>query len=278
MDKLFLTHRRSLRRGRVGVPAIAVCVLGLGCTAFNPAFLDLLDTEQIGLYARTENVPGHVAIAFVNNAEVDERLIAYLESAEGGNLVLTDAEKQALRPRMRLHVLVTYTNGETRTIEFIDGSSELVEGDFNAESLPDLNQNDLNRVTVVCDVARVEVVDPIEVFIPVSWSVYDWVEATGFAQGYYRLAYTQIPHFFALRVDDVDADLNTLRERNIGIRDVPSPVDDVLCGSVVAIAVDGVLSVPFFRVLSGAPPGWSSTDLLTAAGVGGRYEFMVTIH
>jgi hypothetical protein len=273
----FETGRRAPSLGCVGVLTVGICVFAGGCGAFNPAFLDLLDPTGSGSFATLDNAPGHVVVYFANNAEVDERLITYLESAEGGGLVFSDAEKRSLRPRVRLRVSVTFTNGTTQTIEFIDGTPDLVEQNFDAQAFPDLNQNDLNQVAVICDVARVEVVDPIEVFIPITWSVYNFVEPTGFNEGFYRLASEESPKFVQLQVDDVDEDLNTLLRRNIGIRDVASPVSDLQCGSVVAITLDGVLSVPFFRPV-GNVPGFDNEDLESAASLGGRYEFIVSVN
>ena len=109
------------------MPGLLACLLSLGaggCGVFNPAFVNLLDPAGTGQFATLNNAPGHVVIAFVNAAEVDERLLAFLESTEGGNLILTDAEKRALRPRMRLRARVTFADGTSQTIEFVDPGTE----------------------------------------------------------------------------------------------------------------------------------------------------------
>ena len=64
------------------------CCLALGsagCGTLGAGFVDLFDPS--GALAVIEDAPGHVVVAFVNNAVVDERLIAYLESPGGGGLV-----------------------------------------------------------------------------------------------------------------------------------------------------------------------------------------------
>lgn len=261
---------------------LGVCgpaLLMTGCDAFNPAFLSLIDAS--GQYATLDNPSGHVAIVLVNNAEVGERVLTCLESADCGcvegeicdALVLSDEEMRTLKPRVRLRVRVTLTDGSSQLIEFIDGSTNLVKPSFNVEALPDLNQNDLNTVVVRCDVARVEVVDPIEVFVPIAWNVYDFVEPTETVPGYWRVSREERAKFVPLQVDDVDADLRTVLRRNIGIRDAPAPMDDPACGSVVAVTLDGVLTVPFFQ----GEPGYDALDEESTASVGGRYEFRVSV-
>ncbi len=263
------TDSRSARRRQpAGRMSVLVCCVALGlggCNAFNPAFLALLDPSGSGGLSTIPNSPGHVVITFANNADVDERVVAALENS---GLELPEAVK----PRFRLRVRVTFTDGSSQLIEFIDGSAELIDPTFNAQSEPDLNQNDLNTLVVVCDVARVEVVDPIEVFVPLTWSVFEFVEPTGLNEGFFRELRTETPRFVALETDDVDEDLNTLLQRNIGVRDAPAPVDNPLCGSIVAITVNGVLSVPFFE----GDPGYDTIDARSAASLGGRYEFAVT--
>ena len=225
------------------------------------------------------NAPGHVVIGFVNNAEVDDRLIQYLESPDGGNLVLNAAEKRLLRPRIRMRVRVTFTNGATQTFEFIDGSASLIEQSSDAQAFPDLNQNDLDNVVVVCDVARVEVVpgSQIEVFGPASIVEYEQRQVqtaggdTGETQDIVRQ--TIPPQFWTLQVDDVDEDNNVLLRRNIDIRDAPVPVVNPVCGTVVAITMNGVLTAPLYRNFNF--PSYDVGDDATVAGIGGRFEFRV---
>lgn len=251
--------------------SVLVCCAALalgGCNAFNPAFINLLDPTGSAGLSTIANSRGHVVITFANNADVDERVVAELVNA---GLELSEAVK----PRFRLRVRVTFADGSDQLIEFIDGSASLVDPTFSAQSEPDLNQNDLNTLVVVCDVARVEVVNPIEVFVPLTWNVFEFVEPTGLNEGFFRETREETPRFVALQVDDVDEDLNTLLQRNVGLRDAPAPVNNPLCGSVVAITVNGVLSVPFFAQ-GGGGPGYDVLDARAAASLGGRYEFAVT--
>ncbi len=261
---------------------LLACLIGLaagGCDAFNPAFVDLLDPTGSGQFATLNNAPGHVVIAFVNNADVDEQLLGYLEGP--ANLVLTGAEKRELRPRMRLRVQVTFTDGTVQTIEFIDGSRSLVEPAFAAEVEPDLNQNDLTNAVVPCDVASV-VIAPgtdIEVFIPAAlqrWTEETVRDATGNEVTSYRFQGEERPEFRRLDIDELDADGNVTVRRNIGRRDAPSPVAPITCGSVIAIVAEGVLKLPFLTQAS-SRPSYSSADNVTIARIGGRYEFRTTV-
>ncbi len=260
--------------------AVGLGMFAGGCDSFNPAFVALIDDS--GELATIDNAPGHVVLTLVNNAEVDERLLAYLESSEGGNLILTDAEKRSLRPRMRMRLRVTFTDGTFAVFEFIDGSQNLVDQNFDAQAFPDLNQNDLDNAVVICDVASVEL-EPgsdIEVFIPVELTGYELIEVTGAAGVITGVTYeprTRIaPQFRTMEIDERDADGNVTLQRNIGVRDVPSPTLNPLCGSVIAIVVDGVLAVPFLDGVSDAP-SYDQGDVATVAGIGGRYEFRVSV-
>ena len=250
-----------------------------GCNAFNPAFVSVATGGSE--FGTLDNAPGHVVITFLNNAQVDERLLSFLESTEGGSLNLTDAEKAELRPRVRLRARVTFADGTFQTIEFIGGSSDLIDQRFDAQVFPDLNQNDLDNVVVTCDVASVtlEPGSAIEVFVPVELRVFELVTSSA-AGGEVVTEFEErqrlVPQFRVLNVDDVDGDGNVTLQRNIGVRDVPSPTNNPVCGSVIAISVDGVLSVPFLDAASGAP-SYDGDDLNTEASVGGRYEFRVSI-
>jgi hypothetical protein len=85
------------------------------------------------------------------------------------------------------------------------------------------------------------------------------------------------PGFRALEVDEVDDRLNTVVTRNIGIRDQPGPVIDVVCGSVVAFILEGTLEVPFVQDENGAlVPGYLDTDTASEATIPGRYRVITT--
>jgi len=259
-------------------PAAVLMWLGFGgCGALNPAFVNVVDPSGTSGVSTLSNAPGHVVVAFINNAEIDERLITFVTSADGGNLELTDVERRALRPRLRLRTLVTFQNGSTMNIEFIDGSTKFVDQNFNAESEPDLNQNTLNNVVLTCDVASVQVIGgTIEAFIPVELIGYE--QQLFGAEGNQVLVFvateTQDPQFRDLLVDTVDTDGNIVLQQNIGVRDVPAPVNNPLCGSVISIEVNGVLSVPF---TVDDEPSYDVNDVESVASIGGRYEFIVSI-
>lgn len=252
-------------------------VLGMaGCDAFNPAFLNLVAPDSPAAGSSLTNAPGYVIVALQDNVTIDGQLLAYLLP----ELDLSVAEQQALRARIRLRIRVTHTDGTFETVEMIAGSTDFVDPSFNSQSEPDLDQNTLTNIVPRCDVASVQL-EPdsnVEVFIPVPLEVWEFVEVdTGDQAGVEPvLRATIAPQFRALDVDDVDADGNIVLRRNIDVRDVLSPTNNVVCGSVVAIVVDGVLTVPFLAGVS-ANPSYDQEDIETEAGIGGRYEFRVSV-
>lgn len=228
--------------------------------------------------ASLPNAPGHVVIVFSNQTDIDERLLTFLKP----KLNLTDAQVRALRPRIRMRVRITYVDGTFQTVEFLEGSTNLVDPAFDAQSVPDLNQNDLNNTVVLCDVARVEL-EPrtnVEVYLPVEIIQYQLVESTG-TGGDTVVTFEQrgalAPVFWPIQVDVVDEDGNVTLQRNVGVRDVPSPTPNVICGSVVVFTVQGTLAVPFLDVVSPDTPSVDQDDLATVSRIGGRYEFSVTV-
>lgn len=257
-------------------------MLAASCSAVNPAFVDVLVPDG-GNIAPIDNAPGHVVIQFVNNAEVNDRLLGFLESAEGGGLILTPDERRELRPRVRIRYLVTFVDGSQTEFEFVDGSQALVSPIFDADSEPDLNQNDLDNVVVLCDVQRVELSpgSAIEVFVPSPIEQYEIVEVendSGVIVGTTPvLREVFLPQFAPLQVDEIDDDGNVLVRRNIGIRDVPAPVDNLLCGSVVTIVLEGELSVPFLDSEGINRPSFDQDDESAVGSIGGRYEFIIGV-
>ena len=272
-------------RGFLGLVTL-LCVCTCGCGFFNPAFLAVVAPEASTAVATLDNAPGHVVIQFVNNAQVDETLINYLET-EGG-LSLTDAEVRNLRPRVRLRMQVTYTNGQVLTFEIVDGSQELIDSRFQDTAEADLNQNDLDNAVAKCDVSRVEIApgSSIEVFMPVELLAFDQQQQTvgNNVDIVYVLRERIPPQFRPLQPDQTDEDGNVLLQANIGIRDFPAPVINPICGTVVAIIMNGTLRAPF---LSGVPdidgegvlndPSFDINDAPSVAAIGGRYEFLVTV-
>jgi len=278
MQRFFLPKRyRVATRTTLGF-AVAINTLGaMGCTAFNPAFVNLLGGGIAESLATIPNPPGHVVVALVNSAEIAEALVSQVEA---GLPDLTPDELANLHPRVRLRVRITFVDGTFQTLEMISGSRDFVDASFNAEALPDLNQNDLSNVVVQCDVAQIglEPGSNIEVFIPVRQQGYQLVETE--AQGgtlttTFQPRQAFLPQFWPLAIDDVDGDGNIVLKRNIDARDQLTPTTNVVCGSVVAINMSGVLSVPF--QINADEPSFDQDDEQTVASIGGRYEFRVTV-
>ncbi len=285
INHVFRSVRR--RRGTIGLTSLlGIAVCGCSGSIFNPAFVSLVDTSGGSPNVTIDNAPGHVVVQFINNAQVDESLINYLVT-EGG-LVLTDAEIRNLRPRVRMRVQVTYTNGQVLQFEIVDGSQTLIDSRFQDTAEADLNQNDLDNAVARCDVSRVEVVpgSSIEVFIPVELLQFDQQEVTvgENVDIVYVLRDRIPPQFRVLQPDVIDNDGNVVLQSNVGIRDFPAPVLNPICGTVVAIIMNGTLRVPF---LQGVPdpsgvgqlndPSFDIGDESTVAAIGGRYEFLVTV-
>ena len=250
----------------------------VGCGAFNPSFLALFNTTVTGGIQTIDNAPGHVVLSVVNNTELDERLLEFLLTQ---GLELTDVEKRTLRPRLRLRVRVTFVDGTFQVIEFITGSRSLIDPNFNAQSFPDLNQNDMGNAVVWCDVAevRLEPGSNLEVFIPVELTGFELVETSGLGGQVSTEFEPRVripPQFRAMQVDDVDDDGNTVLQRNIGIRDVPGPTSNFICGTVMGIVIEGVLSTPFLEGVTDAP-SYDVNDENQEASIGGRYEFRVAL-
>ncbi len=259
---------------------VVCCGLGAflcSCEALNPSFVALFPSSNQAALQTLPNPPGHVVVGLSNQAELDERLIAYLRTLIPG---LTDDQASQLRPRIRMRVRITYIDGTFLTVEFIDGS-RVVDPAFASQAVPDLNQNDLNNAVVLCDVASVEV-EPgssVEAFIPVEILQFQLVETTtpgGAVDPEFEQRGALPPQFIPLEVDTVDEDGNVVLQQNIGVRDVPSPVPGVICGSIVVFTISGVLTVPFLEEAS-TKPSFDIDDEVTEAGIGGRYEFIVTV-
>lgn len=266
-----LNHRRT-----VGV-SFAACSLTLalvaGCGALSPGFESLLTG---GVSQSLDNAPGHVVVQVVNNATVDERLLDFLDAS----LNLTDAEKRALRPRFRTRMNITFVDGSQQTIEFITGTANFIDPEFAATADTDLGSNDLSNAVVLCDVLSVSIdITDVEVFLPVEVVGFERVEVVNNDGGTvvdFQEDQRIPPSFRVLQTDDVDADLNVEVQRNIGIRDLPAPANNLLCGSVVAFVIDGSLSVPFLDGVSDAP-SFDVDDENTVGSVGGRYRLRLAV-
>lgn len=280
-------RRSCTRPGLTVLTALTAWVLPLGsggCDAFDPAFVALIDPSGTSGLTTLDNASGHVIIAVVNNAGIDERLLNFLAGSSQTLTADQQAELASFRPRIRMRVRVNFTppdaaNPVFQTIEYVTGTG-FVQSGFEGLADPDLNQNDLNNTVVLCDVHSItlEPNSAIEVFIPVQLTSFEFVEVTN-AVGVVSLIpqpRDQIPPGFqVLRVDDVDTDGNVTLRRNIGNRDVPSPVPNVLCGSVVVFEITGELSVPFID--ASPSPAFDRDAERVVATLGGRYEFRVSV-
>jgi len=255
-----------------------LAVLVCGCNAFNSSFLALFPSSNAAINETLPNAPGHVVVAVNNQTEVDDRLQEFLYPKLG----LSDSELATLKPRVRMRIRITYSDSSFQTVEFIVGSSNLVDPAFDAESVPDLNQNDLNNAVAICDVARVEL-EPgtnAEVFLPVEIIQYQLVQTNtqgGQTVTDFEQRGTLEPVFWPIQVDQADENRTVTLERNVGVRDVLSPVPNVICGSTVIITVNGILKVPFLDPVSPDVPSVDQDDLETVSRIGGRYEFVVTV-
>lgn len=277
---LLRTRRGFLSPSRILGQTLGIaCLFFGGCDAFSPAFLSLVSPEGASGFSSLENAPGHVVIAFINNAQMDERLVEYLLGP--GGVSLNEAERRSLRPRIRFRVQVTFDDGTTMPIEFVDGSA-VIDRRFDADVFPDLDQNTLNNVTVICDVAAVEILpgSQIEVFMPVELLQYERIDIQD-ARGVvvdteFRIDQRIPPTFRRLEIDTLDADGNVIVNRNIDVRDVPAPVTQPFCGSVIAIILEGELDVPFLTGVDDNP-SFDRDDVATVNTIGGFHKFTVTV-
>ena len=197
-----MTFRARLTRRPLAV-GLLTAFLG-GCSAFNPAFVDLIAPGEANTFVTLDPAPGHVVIAFVNNAVMGEQLIGYLDGPGGMNF--TDEERRNLRPRIRARVRVTFVDGAQAAFEFIEGTRDVIDQRQTAFSVPDLSANDHNNAVVLCNVAVVEFLQgSVEVFMPVRLDVYELVDVNagiGQINSEFRLREQLPPVFRPLQVDD----------------------------------------------------------------------------
>lgn len=262
--------------------AVGLVLVSSGCSnIFSSSFLALFPSSDAASNETLANAPGHVIVAVNNQTEVDERLLDYLVPRIMAATDLTETEVRALRPRIRMRVRITFTDQSSSLWEFVTGSGNLVDPAFIAAADPDLNQTQLNNAVAICDVARVEM-EPgtnAEVFLPAEIIQYQLIEATNPTGGTvvtYEQRGSITPVFWPIQVDEEDGNGNTL-QRNVGVRDVLSPVPNVICGSNVIITVNGVLTVPFLDPASPDAPSVDQDDLETVSRIGGRFEFVVSV-
>lgn len=257
---------------RASVRSVVLVGLGLalaGCDALNPAFVEvMLPADRIPSQVQTADNPrGHVPIFFVSNARFDGALLQYM-AAQG--LDVSDAN---LRPRVRVQVTISFSDGTERVMEFLDGaqlsqSATVVEGETEVAVIPpDLARPSLNNQVAQCDVSSVVVApNAIEVYIPVFWGEFEQVDIQDVGIEI-RLTELYPPQFYVLQVDEVDTSGDTVTLRNIGVRDVAGPILNLTCGTVVLYSLEGTLQTPFV----GGFPGYFGENEAAVAAFPGRF-------
>ncbi|HNO80123.1 MAG TPA: hypothetical protein PKN33_18910 [Phycisphaerae bacterium] len=285
------SEHQPTRRGRHRIRKSLTLMMVCGCVSamtgcaslFNPSFLSLVTTpspDNNGIVndVTLSNAPGHVPIFLINNTRFDTALIDYMES------IGIDTSDPDLRPRIRVRTTINYVNGNTNTIEFLDGS-DIVQGtvltDEGIQENPliprQLTENTLTSVVAICNVGSIQPDASIEVFVPVFLKVIGF-ESTNILFNVRTLNETIPPRFTVLQRDDVDENFNVTLQRNFDIRDVPVPASGVQCGSVAAFILTGTLRVPFVvDELGQTAPGFLDGDDSAEASNPGRFEFQTAV-
>ncbi len=288
---LFATRARLRSIGLV--VGIVWFTLAAGCDALNPSFVNVLlpsdvaqDVSSVG-----QTASGYVPILFTSAAVFDSELLEWMEEQ---GLDVSDAD---LRPRIRARVFVQFQDGNSRTLEFLDGSqlSQLTTTTIDetggteevvATLPPDLDRPEINNQVLACDVDLVTIdLDQaaIEVYVPVFWGIFT-VETTDLLIQKRLLTLLQ-PQFWPLAIDVADAFGDITLVRNFDIRDVPGPVSQVTCGSVIGFVLDGTLRVPFEQgpfvegggVQGTRFPGFLDDDVLSQNAFPGRFRIRTIV-
>ncbi len=288
-------------------PALAGCELNTA-SLFNPAFVDVVASgDGANELATINNAPGHVPVMFVNNTRFSAQLTSYLEALNadrrlsGVDPLSTDLSN--LRPRLRVPVRVTYANAEDSvlTFEFIDGDGVVEVDTFSEEDEtgeedaglvteaptdPRLTERDLTRLVATCDVARVEVLESAQVFVPVFVRTID-IETPEFGGRIRVVEQIDPPQFRPVLVDELNDDFSITLLRNFSFEDGPAPAENLRCGAVVGIVLSGTVAVPFTGPETNASdefiqnqdevPGFINTDNAAEASIPGRYRFDTTV-
>ncbi len=277
--------KRLLRAG-AGVVAMTALLWGAACSALNPAFVDTLafvDQDSIIASSTLPNSPGHIPVILINNTVFSPELLAFLERSQPGSV----PDDENLRPRIRFRVRVTFTDGNTTTIEFVDGS-QLVQGDpivgdpdFELDPLilpRDLTENALTNAVVLCNEALVTLDGLIEMYIPVNLKEITIPLAGIVGNPVRQLVTITRPRFVPLLVDEVDVNGTVTVVRNFGVRDIPAPATNLLCGTVVAIVLNGTMTMPFVVDNNGETvPGFLDTEGASQASIPGRFDLVLTL-
>lgn len=255
----------------------AVSLTAISCDSLNPSFVEVIGGQPDGPVSR-----GHVAVVLANGTTFNQQLLEFMV-AEG--LDPSIMETPNIRPRIRVRVLITFTNGGVTTVELVEGTPGIIQGGFDPSAFVDITDGDLNNYIIQCDVARVDVISA-EVFVPVEFRTFreddtNLIVVGGVLQNQFVVDQTEQPQFLALRRDDLDGFGNILVRRNFDVREAPAPALDLLCGTVVGLELRGQLDVSFFTgLVEGAQqtvPGVDVEDLAARASHPGRFEFLTSV-
>ncbi len=268
---------KSLRTRLHGLLLLA----GLGMTlvffscgdALNPAFIDILPRGIAD--PQGPGSSGHVVVALRNDAIFDDRVLAFLLNEGLDEELLEDPR---LRPMVRMLVNITFANGNTTQVQFLDGSNQVVDPEASELTRQELQRTQQDNLVVQCDVSRVELVDLPEVFVPVFFETTRINPGDENTPQFRERVNVVPPQYERLEIDTVDEFGTTIVQRNIDIRDAPAPAVGPNCGSVVTITFAGTLSVPFEINFAGDDvPGVLNTDFTARERSPGRFEVRVGI-
>jgi len=269
-------------------------------SVFNPSFVNVLDSSGTGENAGIQNATGHTPIIFVNKTRFDPQLTNYLGALNAvqrlGGLAPGSTNLRDLRPRVRLRLRITFDDGNFMIVEFVDGDTVIevdvrdttTDEEGNDQVLPldpTLSEDTLSRVVAACGVARVEVEGDPQVFLPVFVRTIRVDVGDQSGEEVRVLVNTDVPRFWPVLPDEVDADLNVTLLRNYGFREAPAAARNLGCGTGVGIVISGTVKVPFtapennpedeFIQGRSEVPGFVNTDDAAQASTPGRYEFLV---
>lgn len=249
----------------------------VSCDALNPSFVEVIGGQPEGPVSR-----GHVAVVLANGTTFDPQLLEFMV-AEG--LDPSVLNNPTLRPRIRVRIMISFTNGGSTTVELVEGTPGIIQGGFDPSAFTDVTEGDLNNFVVQCDVSRVDVLSA-EVFVPVEFRSFreddtNLIVVGGVLQNQFVVDQTLQPQFVQLQRDTLDDLGNVLVRRNFDVREAPAPALELLCGTVVGLELRGRLDVPFFTGLvegvQQTVPGVDVQDVAGLASHPGRFEFQTSV-
>jgi hypothetical protein len=302
-----MIKRSSLLTGRFFLGgSVVILAQTLGCSfgsssLFNPAFNDLFDPTGTGENASIDNPTGYDPVLFVNNLRFGPQLTAYMAALNAdrrlSGVPIDVTNLATLKPRVRIPMQITFDNGNFLNFEFVDGDGVFevdqrnVDEDGDGGDVPQvidpqLTENDLTRMVATCAVARVEIIGDPQVFVPVFVRTLR-IDTTEFGGRRRLIVRIDPPQFRPILPDEVDDNLNVTLLRNYGFREAPAPAQDLTCGAMVGLVLNGTVTIPFtapeaqpdddFIAAQDEVPGFLDTDLAGQASVPGRFSFTVDV-